>query len=549
MKFDPLNISKTFLNAMQQSWNDPAQAVDNQMRLAENYIKLWGNVTERFLGKEIEPLYKSEGKDTRFKDEAWQNNPVFDFIKQSYFLNSNWIQDVVSEIKHTDSKDKQKLDFYTKLLIDAMSPTNFMLTNPEVIKETLATNGQNLLKGAENLIRDLKKSKNGLQITTADSKSFAVGENLAITAGKVIYQNDLMQLIQYTPTTNKVCKTPLLVIPAWINKYYILDLQDKNSFVKWLIEQEFTVFMISWNNPDENHHNKSFADYMVEGPLAAIEEIKKICKVDSVNTMGYCLGGTLLACTIAYLKGKTKNIPIKSATFLTSLVDFSEAGDLSVFIDDAQLSALEKRMSEKGYLDGHEMAQTFNMIRANDMIWSFYINNYLMGKDPFPFDILYWNSDSTRLPAKMHSFYLRNMYEKNLLVKPGEIKLLDTPIDLHNIDVPVYILSTKEDHITPWEATYKGTSIYSGKTRFVLSGSGHVAGVVNHPSRQKYNYWTNDKIENTAKKWLTGAHDNPGSWWGDWVKWATPLSNEKVPARIPAKTLENAPGSYVKKRL
>lgn len=552
MKLDPLNISPTLMHATQQMMSDPNKMLQNNLELAKNYMQLWNNVTQRFLGLNVTPLYKEEGKDNRFKDESWDKNPAFDFIKQSYYLNSGWIKAINKEIKGLDPKETKKLDFFTRQLIDALSPTNFPLSNPEVMKETIATNGANLLKGAENFWKDASKSKGKFKISTTDFDAFEVGKNLAITPGQVVYQNDMMQLIQYNPSTEKVYKTPLVIMPAWINKFYILDLQEKNSLVHWLVEQGFTVFMVSWANPDEKLGHKKFEDYMQEGPITAIRIVQELTKEQDIHFMGYCLGGTLLAATIAYLKAKnTKPFPIKTATFLTSLVDFSEAGDLGVFIDDAQISMLEKRMSEHGYLDGSEMAHTFSMIRANDMIWSFYVNNYLLGKDPFPFDILYWNADSTRLPAEMHSFYLRQMYEKNLLAKPNGIELCKTPIDLRKVDIPVYMLSTKEDHIAPWESTYLGTQLYTGDIRFALSGSGHVAGVVNHPSRNKYNYWTNDKIAKTSAEWFKGAKDNAGSWWLDWSAWAGKKSGEKVSARkVDAKrVLESAPGSYVKKKV
>ncbi|MCL4162402.1 UNVERIFIED_CONTAM: hypothetical protein GTU68_007200, partial [Idotea baltica] len=353
-----------------------------------------------------------------------------------------------------------------------------------------------------------------------------------MTPGKVVYKNDLIELIMYEPTTEKVHKTPLVIMPAWINKYYILDLSEKNSLAKWIVDQGFTTFIISWVNPDKKLGHKSFDDYMNEGPLEAIKQVKKITGEDETNFMGYCLGGTLLAATAAHLKKKLgKKTPIKTVTFLTSLVDFSDAGDLGVFIDDKQIDMLEQRMSEKGYLEGEQMAQTFSMIRANDMIWSFYVNNYLMGKDPFPFDILYWNSDSTRLPATVHTFYLRQMYQKNLLAKKNGLTINGTPIDLSLIDIPTYILSTKEDHITPWESTYKATKLYTGKQKFVLSGSGHVAGAINPPAKNKYCYWTNDTIESTPTKWLKGTKEHAGSWWNDWSKWLSKESGAQVNKR------------------
>lgn len=551
MSFDPLNVSQTFMKAFQEMMSDPDKAASNGVNLANNYMKVWDNVTRKFLGENLPPAFSNDTKDARFKDEAWENNPLFNFIKQSYYMNSSWLNDITKELKTLGPKDSHKLEFYTKQLIDAMAPTNFVFTNPEVLRETFSSNGANLIKGAENLYKDFENSKEGkFKISTTDFSAFEVGKNLAVTKGKVVFQNDLMQLIQYEPLTKSVNKVPLILMPAWINKYYILDLQDKNSFVKWLVEEGQTVFLISWVNPTKELGHKKFEDYMNEGPLAAIKAVEEATGEKEVNFMGYCLGGTLLAATIAYLKTKKeKTFPIKSATFLTSLVDFSEAGDLSVFIDEDQISSLEKRMSEKGYLEGNEMAQTFSMIRANDMIWSFYVNNYLLGKDPFPFDILYWNADSTRLPAEMHSFYLRNMYQKNLLAKPNGIILNNTPIDLRKVDIPIYILSTKEDHITPWESTYKATSIYSGKIHFTLSGSGHVAGVVNHPSRNKYNFWSSEKVYPTSKEWLENAKETQGSWWPDWVKWASKISDKTVPARKVKNVIEEAPGSYVKKSI
>jgi polyhydroxyalkanoate synthase len=549
---DPLNIANAFKKAFKEFYADPKKVVEFNMDLAKNYVDMLANVAHRSIGEEVAPLFAPDPKDKRFQDSEWDTNPLFDFIRQSYNLNSKWLMAVSERLHDLEPKDAQKINFYTRLLIDSLAPTNFPNANPVVIREAIATRGESLMKGAQHLYNDLIKSPEIFKITTADESAFEIGRNLAVTPGKVVYQNDLMQLIQYEPSTDKVYQTPIIVMPAWINKYYILDLQEKNSYVKWLVDQGYTVYMISWANPDGDMADKGFFDYMQEGPLAAIECVKKLNKVDSVHMVGYCLGGTLLTSTIAYLKAKSvKPFPIKSATFLASLVDFSEAGDLGVFIDEEQIQQIEERMSKKGYLDGKDMAQTFSIIRANDMIWSFFVNNYLLGKELFPFDILYWNSDPTRLPAKMHSFYLRNMYHKNLLVKPGGIKLDNVPIDVRKNDLPTYILATSQDHIVPWESAYIATQVYTGPLRFVLSGSGHVAGIVNPPDAKKYNYLINDKLAKKASDWLKGAKDNPGSWWLDWDKWCAPLSGEKVPARkINAKdVIENAPGSYVKIRI
>lgn len=548
---DPLNLRKPFLHAYEEFWSNPENAVRANLDLARSYVELLSNVMRRAIGDEVTPAFAPDCKDRRFKDKNWSSNPIFDFIRQSYNLNANWMMGIARGMRSLDSHDAHKVSFYTQLIVDAMSPTNFATSNPEVIQRALETQGQSLLKGFENFCHDLAASHDALRITSVDKKAFEVGKNLAITPGKVVYQNDLMQLIQYESSTKKVFGIPVILMPAWINKYYILDLQPENSFVKWLVDQGYTVFMISWVNPDERHACKDFFSYMQEGPLAAIEEVRKLLNVEKVNMVGYCLGGTLLASTVAYLKAqKLKEFPINSLTFLTSLVDFAEAGDLGIFIDEEQLKMIEDRMSLKGYLEGSDMAQTFSMLRANDMIWSFYVNNYLLGKDPFPFDILYWNSDSTRLPAQMHSFYLRNMYQRNLLSKPGGISLGGVPIDISLNDLPTYILATVQDHIVPWQSAYKATQIYKGALRFVLSGSGHVAGVVNHPDSKKYNFWTNDKLVKDAQKWLEKATDNAGSWWQDWSNWCSGLSGGMVEARkVTKEALENAPGSFVKKTL
>lgn len=550
VELDPFYLSPATYKAIQEITSHPEKVFEHSLDLYKDYLKLISNVAQKATGEEVDSVFKAEGKDNRFIDESWENNPFFNFIKQAYYLNSLWVKDVMKECHSLDKKEVQKLEFFIKQFIDAVAPTNFPYLNPQVIKETLETNGENIAKGAENFLKDIIRSKGSFSIATTDFEAFKVGENLAITEGKVVYQNDLMQLIQYAPLTDKVRKIPLIMMPAWINKYYILDLKQQNSFVKWVVERGYTVFMISWNNPDETLKDKAFEDYMLEGPLTALKLVQEITGEKEVNFLGYCLGGTLLACTLAYLKSKKIN-GVRSATFLTTLIDFEECGDLGVFIDEEQLSMLENRMDSKGYLDGHEMAQTFSMLRANDMIWSFYINNYLLGKEPFPFDILYWNADPTRLPVKMHSFYLRNMYQKNALIKPSGISLCDQDIDLTKIDIPTYILSTREDHIAPWQATYKATQTYKGKVRFVLSASGHVAGVVNHPSKNKYNHWINDKYDVNADSWFKHAKEVVGSWWVDWDKWLEEESGELVTARkINAKkAIENAPGSYVKKQI
>jgi polyhydroxyalkanoate synthase len=545
---DPLNIGSAFLELTARMMADPAKIVEAQMSLWQDYMDLWQTTARRMMGEDVDPVVSTES-DRRFKHSAWEDNSLFDFIKQSYLLTSRWMQSTVAEVEGLDEKSQKKVEFYTRQFADAMSPSNFVLTNPEVLRATIETGGENLLKGLSNLLEDLERGEGRLKIKMTDTEAFRVGENIATTPGKVIYQNDLMQLIQYEPTTETVYRRPLLIIPPWINKYYVLDLREENSLIRWAVGRGHTVFVISWVNPDESLAEKLFDDYLLEGPLAALEVIAAATGEEKVNAVGYCLGGTLLACQLAYMAAKGDE-RIVSATYLTSMIDFAEAGELSVFIDEEQISVLENRMNVKGYLEGHDMAMTFNMLRANDLIWSFVINNYLLGNDPFPFDLLYWNSDSTRMPAAIHSFYLRHMYQENRLVVPGGITLDGVPIDLTEVKVPAYILSTREDHIAPWRSTYTATQLFSGPTRFVLTASGHIAGVVNPPAANKYCHWTNAKNPKNPDRWFRGAEAHPGSWWGDWARWLARRGGKKVPARKPGggrlKPIEDAPGSYVK---
>lgn len=500
-------------------------------------------------------LSQAKGTDSnsrKFADLEWTNNPFFALMKDTYIKQSDWLNNIAKCSNISDEKQKKKLEFYTKRFSDSISPANFAFSNPEVIREAILSNGENFVKGMENLLQDLRAAqKNGkFSIPTVDKTAFAVGENLAITPGKVVYQNELMQLIQYEAVTKEVHKTPLLLIPAWINKFYILDLQPANSYVKWLTEQGYTVFMISWVNPDKSFAHKTFEDYLMDGAVTVIKKVAEITKEQKIHCAGYCLGGTLLAIALAYLSAKKIDI-VQSVTFLTTLVDFAECGDVGVFIDELELRFIESIMAKDGILDGYYLYQTFSMLRADDMIWSFFVNNYLLGKSPRAFDILYWNSDSTSLPAAMHSFYLRKMYQDNALVVPNALKFCDISIDLRNIKIPAYILSTKDDHIAPWKSAYKAVSIYSGNNRFVLSGSGHVAGAINHPSKEKYCYWTNEKLEKDPEAWKEQAKEFKGSWWNDWLVWMQKHGAAKIPQRSIDKKMvvEDAPGSYVKKKL
>jgi polyhydroxyalkanoate synthase len=546
-EMDPLNIGGAFLEMTTQMMADPAKMVQAQIGLWQDYMKLWQATTQRMMGGEAEAVIEPKPSDRRFKHADWDENHMFDFVKQSYLLTARWMQSTVRDVEGLDDKTAQKVDFYTRQFADAMAPSNFVMTNPEVLRATVESGGENLVKGLENLLDDLERGKGRLAIKMTDEDAFELGRNIAVTPGKVVFQTDLMQLIQYEPSTEKVHRRPLLIMPPWINKYYILDLREKNSFVKWAVAEGFTVFVASWVNPDEKLARKSFEDYMMEGPLAALDAMEKATGETEANVIGYCLGGTLLSVTLAYMKAKGDD-RFASATFLTALTDFEEPGELGIFVDEEQLAGLESQMKDKGYLEGSHMATTFNMLRANDLIWSFVVNNYLLGKDPFPFDLLYWNSDSTRLPAAMHSYYLRNMYHENLLVKPGGLTFDGVPIDLTTIETPAFMLSAKEDHIAPWASTYAATQLFSGPVKFVLAASGHIAGVVNPPAAEKYSHWTNPKNPKDPQDWLAGAKEHPGSWWPVWSKWAAKHGGGKVAARTPGdrelKVIEAAPGSY-----
>ncbi len=549
---DPVIIAKAFAELGQRLMSDPARLVEAQAKLWQDYAALWQTMAKRLQGEDVAPIVEPAKDDRRFKDEIWSEGTVFDFIKQSYLLTARWVQETVRNVDGLDPSTARKVDFYTRQFVDALSPTNFVATHPKVLKATLETRGANLVKGLDHLLTDLERGKGRLSISMTDDSAFEFGKNIAVTPGKVVFENDLMQLIQYAPSTETVAQRPLLIVPPWINKYYVLDLQPRNSFIKWAVDQGQTVFVVSWVNPDERLSHKAFDDYMREGPLAALGAIAKATGEASVNIVGYCIGGTLTACTLAYLAAKGDD-RIASATFLTTMVDFTDAGELAVFIDDEQLAQLETHMKRQGYLDGQHMATVFNLMRDNDLIWSFVVNNYLMGRDPLPFDLLYWNSDSTRMPAMMHSFYLRRMYLENRLVKPGGVKLAGVPIDLRKIKIPVYLLSTREDHIAPWKSTYAATQVYAGPVKFVLSASGHIAGVINPPVANKYCCWTNPKAPKDPDAWLAAATRHEGSWWSDWMAWLKESAGGEASPRIPGqgklKAIEDAPGRYVKVRV
>jgi len=548
---DPLGVGQAFMEYAAQLAQNPARILEAQAALWSQYAALWQSTLQRMSGQEALPIAEPERGDRRFKDSEWTDNLVFDYIKQSYLLASRWMVDQSEQTEGLDRHTAHKVEFFTRQFVDAMSPSNFVATNPQVLRETVESRGENLLRGLKNMLADLERGKGELRISQTDMDAFKVGENIAVTPGKVVYQNDLMQLLHYEPTTETQFETPLLIMPPWINKFYILDLRPENSFIRWATDQGHSVYVISWANPTGAHRDKDFTSYMLEGPLAAVDAIKRDLGVEQVNVIGYCLGGTLLSATLAYCAAKGLN-HFKSATFFTTLIDFDQAGELCVFVDEEQIQAIERKMEETGYMDGPDMASTFNSLRSNDLIWSFVVNNYLLGKEPFPFDLLFWNADSTRLPAAMHSFYLRNMYQQNLLKEPGGIVMDGVPIDVSKVKTPSFFLATREDHIAPWPAIYQGSRRFSGPVKFVLAASGHIAGVVNPPASGKYSHWTNAKRPATQEEWLEGATEVEGSWWPDWQRWIQRKAGKQVPARVPGedglKAIEAAPGSYVQVR-
>ena len=550
---DPLNVSGAFLALAKAMSTDRQTVIDSQLRLWKDWMELWESTALRILGGVGEPVIEPAPGDRRFRDAEWRQNEIFDFLKQSYLLAAGAVQNMVAELEGIPDGERKRIEFYTRQFADALAPTNFPLTNPEVLRATLQSNGENLVKGLDNLLADIQRGRGELSIRQS-ADGFVLGENIATAPGNVVFRNELIELIQYKPTTDQVYERPLLIFPPWINKFYILDLRPENSFIRWLVEQGYTVFVVSWANPDERLAKKDFADYMREGIFAALDAVKDATGVGDPNCVGYCIGGTLLAATMAYMAAK--NDPaypsrrIHSATFWAAQTDFSEAGDLSVFVDEAQLEALEEQMKASGgVLKGSKMAVAFNMLRANDLIWSFVINNYLLGKQPMPFDLLYWNSDSTRMPAALHLSYLRQCYKENALAK-AKMTIAGVRLDLSKIEVPVYFQSAKEDHIAPANSVFKGAQLFGGPVRFIIAGSGHIAGVINPPAAKKYQYWTNDAPAKTIAAWRQGASEHPGSWWPDWDRWLAPLSGAKIPAREPGdgklQVLGAAPGDYVK---
>jgi len=547
LNWDPLNTGQLFGELFTSMSRNPEKLMQANLDLWKEGLELYQRNLETFLGKDADP---APNTDRRFRHEAWTQQPVFNSIRESYQMLSRHVQRLVDETEGLDDKTAARAEFFTRLILDAMSPTNFAGTNPEVIEKILETNGMNLVNGFNNLFKDMQAGDGQLRISMTDYEAFELGKNVATTPGKVVYENRMFQLIQYEPQTEEVLKVPLLIVPPWINKYYILDLQQKNSLIHWLVSQGHTVFVMSWVNPDESYAEVGFDNYVLEGVVEAIEQIGQATGEDKVNAIGYCIGGTLLATSLALMAGKGDN-RVNSATFLTTMLDFSNPGELGVFIDDEQLDSLDEKIDQKGFLDGKEMATTFNLLRSNDLIWSFYINNYLLGNDPRPFDLLYWNSDSTRMPARMHKWYLRNLYLKNRLVKPGDIEIDGTAIDLSAIKTPAMFVSTEEDHIAPWQSTWSGALKFAGPVKFVLGGSGHIAGICNPPANNKYGYRISTrKLGKDALAWKDKTEKNEGSWWPAWDQWVGQYAGDKIPARQPGagslKIIEDAPGRYVK---
>ncbi|MFO1209255.1 MAG: class I poly(R)-hydroxyalkanoic acid synthase [Amaricoccus sp.] len=551
---DPLNTWPTFAELYRTMWDNPKQVADATIEFWAAQQALWQNSVLKWLGAkdaaqnlQLPHMLKP---DKRFAHKEWSENAVFDYLKQSYLLTSGWIQDTVNSVGEMDPKERRKAAFYTRYFVEAMNPANFFALNPEVLEATVNEKGENLVRGLKMMLKDLERGKGKLLIRQTDMDAFEVGRNTAVSPGQVVFQNDLIQLIQYSPLTEQVYAKPLLIIPPWINKYYILDLNPKKSLVKWLLEQGYTVFMVSWINPDSRHGGKTWEDYMFEGGLTAIDKALEETGQKSLNLVSYCVGGTMAGTLMAWL-GKHNDNRVSSCTFFTAQLDFEDAGELQIFVDEHILEVVGEDM-EKGYMPADRMANAFNMLRANDLIWGYVVNNYMLGKDPFPFDLLYWNADSTAMPAKAHRFYLQEFYIRNAFAK-GELKVGDTPITLADIKGPVYHISTKEDHIAPAASVYRGAKeMKRAKVRFIMSGSGHIAGVVNPPVLGKYQFWTNpDMSAPTLEAWLEGAEETPGSWWPDWDAWLKPRSGKLVPAREPGATIgkiEPAPGSFVKVR-
>jgi len=548
---DPFKVGPSLNEVMGQLANQPDKLLKAQADLFDGYAELWRNASMRAQGEAAEPVVEPGRGDKRFAHPEWRENPVFDMMKQSYLLTSNWLNNLVSGVEGVDPLTRRRVEFFTKMLTDAFSPSNFLVSNPAALKEALETGGESLVRGAEQFAADLERGGGRLAVRQTDLERFKVGENVATAPGKVVFENELFQLLQFAPSTEQVHEVPLLILPPWINKYYILDLRPENSMIRWLTGQGFTVFLTSWVNPAPELATKSLEDYMIDGAYKAVEKALEQTGAKRVNTVGYCIGGTLLACTLAHMAAK-KDKRVASATFFAAQADFSEAGDLLIFTNDEWLEELEGMMDAAGgVLPGSAMSDTFNALRANDLVWSFFVNNYLMGKEPAAFDLLFWNSDQTRMPKALHMGYLREFYKSNRLAK-GELELSGLRLKLGDVKTPVYMQSSKEDHIAPMRSVYRGAKLFGGPATFIMAGSGHIAGVINHPDAKKYQHWTNPELPDTVEQWLEGAQEHPGSWWPHWAAWLKERAGKLVlardPAKGPLKPIEDAPGRYVKVR-
>jgi len=549
---DPFHVAPALTDVMGHLAAQPDRLLRAQADLFSRYMDLWQTTTRRMAGETVEPAVQPAKGDKRFNDPEWGAHPVYDVMKQSYLLTSDWLNTLVSEVEGVDPLEKRRVEFFIKMLTDAISPSNFLMSNPAALREAMDSHGESLVRGMENFAGDMTRGGGKLQISQTDMEQFKVGENVATAPGKVVYQNDILQLLQFSPTTEQVHEIPLLLFTPWINKFYIIDLRPDNSLVRWLTGQGITVFVTSWVNPDETLAAKTFEDYLIEGIYDATAQVMKQCGTTRVNTVGYCIGGTLLSCALAHMAA-TGDERINSATFFAAQQDFEEAGDLKLFVDDAWLKSIEETMDQSGgFLPGKSMADTFNSLRGNDLIWSFFVNNYLMGKEPKPFDLLFWNSDQTRMPKALHLFYLRNFYKDNALSRGG-LTLGGVKLDLSKVKTPIYVQSSRDDHIAPFRSIYRGAKLFGGPVTFTMAGSGHIAGVINHPDAKKYQHWTNPALPATVEDWRAGAVEHPGSWWPHWGEWLKARSGGLVPARDPGKgplgkPLEDAPGSFVKVR-
>jgi polyhydroxyalkanoate synthase len=550
---DPLNVGESFREMMNALAADPGTVMQRQFNLWGDYARLMSVMSRRMAGEHVKPAVTPETGDRRFTHKAWEENPMLDFVKQSYLVYARWLKSTVEQLEGMNEHEKKKAEFFTQQFIDAIAPTNFPILNPEVVETTIESKGENLLKGMRNLLEDLDRGHGTLAIRQADLDHFRLGENVATTPGKVVFQNEIMQLIQYAPMTEEVAKRPLLIFPPWINKFYILDLQPQNSFIRWMVEQGRTVFLVSWVNPGPELADKTFEDYIKQGCFEALDAVESATGESDVDAIGYCIGGTMLSTALA-LMARRNDRRIRTATFFTAQADFVESGDLLLFVDDQQLDAIEKQMDAAGgVLEGRAMATTFNMLRSNDLIWSFVIDNYMKGKDPAKFDLLYWNSDATRMPKGVHLFYLREFYQKNRLAR-GEMTIDGETLDLTAVDIPIFMQAGETDHIAPHNSVYRTARLFAdGDERdvtYMLAGSGHIAGVVNHPSKGKYHHSINPALPATLEEWKSAAVRHNGSWWPYWMAWLDAHSPGKTRARQPGdgklKPIEDAPGSYVR---